>query len=87
MSRYVFDTNIVSLLLRRDNDVLEAMKTKVLPSDEIIGCPIVWFEVHRGLMAKDAKGQLKRFEQLFAAFRWQDLNRISSRIMRKILST
>lgn len=74
MKRYVFDTNVVSLLLRRDKNIIETMKTKLQPSDEIIGCPVVWFEVKRGLLAKDAAGQLKRFEQLFATFHWQDFN-------------
>lgn len=75
MTDYIFDTNIVSLLLRNDKDVTQRMSTTIRPEDTIIGCPVVWYEIRRGLLAKDAKKQMERFEKLFAVFQWQDYTR------------
>jgi tRNA(fMet)-specific endonuclease VapC len=72
MTLYVLDTNIVSLVLRRDPTVLAQFKQVLTPENVILGCPVVWYELRRGLLAKDAKQQLKRFESLFSAFVWQD---------------
>ena len=66
MSLYVFDTSIVSLILRRDPAVLKRLSEILMPDNHILGCPLVWHELRRGLLAKDAKGQMKRFEDLFA---------------------
>jgi tRNA(fMet)-specific endonuclease VapC len=74
MSTYVFDTNIVSLLLRRDTDVTQKMQATITASDTILGCPVVWYEIRRGLLVKDARTQMKHFEQLFNIFIWQDYN-------------
>jgi predicted nucleic acid-binding protein len=32
----------------------------------------VWYEIRRGLLAKDAKSQMHDFEALFTRFVWQD---------------
>lgn len=73
--RYVFDTNTISWLLARDASVIAGMTETIKPADLILGCPVVWFEVQRGLLAKDARRQNQRFEALFATFLWQDFNR------------
>jgi predicted nucleic acid-binding protein len=41
----------------------------------VLGCPMVWHEVRRGLLARDAKAQMALFENLFATFQWQDYTR------------
>lgn len=33
---------------------------------------MVWYEVRRGLLAKDAQSQMKNFEKLFSLYIWQD---------------
>ena len=72
MTTYVLDTNIISLLLR-NSAVVRVRLDKALTSDNVIlGCPIVWYEVRRGLLACDAKQQIQVFDILFAAFNWQD---------------
>jgi len=72
MTAYVFDTNTVSLILRRAPNVLSHLRTKLTRDDLIIGCPVVWYELKRGFLAKSATAQMKRFEALFATFVWQD---------------
>jgi tRNA(fMet)-specific endonuclease VapC len=45
------------------------------PDNLIIGCPMVWYEVRRGLIAKGATVQMQYFQNLFATFVWQDYTR------------
>ncbi len=72
MTSYVLDTNIISLILRRDAQVLAQFQEVVLADSTILACPVVWYEIRRGLLARDAKGQMQRFEVLFENFTWQD---------------
>lgn len=69
---YVLDTNIVSLWLRHDGKVSTRLRQTLTPDNVVIACPIVWYEVRRGLLAKGATIQLKGLENLFASFMWQD---------------
>ena len=71
-THYVLDTNIVTLLLRQDSSV-QTQLLRVLSNDTVIlGCPVVWHEVRRGLMAKQASRQLQHFDALFSSFVWND---------------
>lgn len=72
MTAYVLDTNIMSLALRPDPKVYARFNQILNPDNVILGCPTVWYELRRGLLARDAKGQMQRFEALFATFVWQD---------------
>ena len=72
MTIYVLDTNIISLLIRRDRNVQSQYQLRVGHEDTVIGCPMVWHETRRGLLAKDAKAQMRRFQSLFASFEWQN---------------
>jgi predicted nucleic acid-binding protein len=68
MTLYVLDTNIISLLLRQNTAILTNF-SKILTSDHtVLACPMVWYELRRGLLAKDAKGQMQRAEALFVTF-------------------
>lgn len=72
MTVYVLDTNIISLLLRQNTAILMNFR-QILSADHIVlACPMVWYELRRGLLAQDAKGQMQRLEALFATFEWQD---------------
>lgn len=72
MTVYVLDTNILSLVLRGDPTVMGRFTEAVEPDNTFIGCPLVWFEIRRGLLRRDAKRQLTRFEALFSTFLWRD---------------
>jgi tRNA(fMet)-specific endonuclease VapC len=72
MSRYVLDTNIVSFIVKRDSSVLSRFRSEITPDDVLIGCPMVWYEAQRGLLAKGAQSQINRFSALFNSFVWQD---------------
>lgn len=75
MNTYVLDTNIISLLLRRDPNV-EARIEKVFASDDVVVLsPLAFYESKRGLLKRDAKKQLPFFEEWSAQLVWQDLVR------------
>ncbi|MCC6805606.1 MAG: PIN domain-containing protein [Anaerolineae bacterium] len=80
MTRYVFDTNILSWLLAADPAIISRMNQQIKADDVILGCPIVWYEVRRGLLAKDARRQMQRLDALFATFLWQDYRRLDWRL-------
>lgn len=75
MTNYVLDTNIVSAIARRDQTIVSRMAATVKPDDHVFGCPMVWYEVRRGLLAKAAAMQMEYFEEVFANFVWQDYTR------------
>ncbi|MFN8421466.1 MAG: PIN domain-containing protein [Anaerolineae bacterium] len=66
------DTNIISLLLRENANVVARMDVVTNEQNRFIGCPTVWYEVRRGLLTRDAKKQAAKFEALFNIFEWQD---------------
>src|SRR5689334_5160691 len=74
MTTYVLDTNIVSLVLRNQALVRARLSEALSPENIILGCPVVWYEVRRGLIARDARRQIGTFDSVFAVFVWQDLN-------------
>src|SRR5260221_8779882 len=73
MTNYVLDTNIISQALHsRTTSAFIRLQQVMIPENVVIGCPVVWYEVRRGLLAKDAKAKMSYFEAMFATFAWQD---------------
>jgi predicted nucleic acid-binding protein len=75
MTSYVLDTNIVSLILRSEIQVMRRFRSALAADGVILSCPIVWYEIYRGLLSKDAKRQIQRFEALFSSFVWDNYRR------------
>lgn len=75
MTLFVLDTNIISSLLRRNPLAVARLDVTTVPENTFIGCPMVWHEVRRGLLARDARLQMRLFEVLFTQFDWQDYSR------------
>ncbi len=71
MNYFVFDTNIVSGLLKLNPQLMQRLAGIVTPENVILGCPVVWYEVRRGLLEKGATVQMRDFEILFSRFVWQ----------------
>src|SRR5688572_30324332 len=72
MKRCVLDTNIVSFIVKQDAHIESRFQAIITPDDVLIGCPMVWYEAQRGLLAKGAQSQINRFTILFNSFVWQD---------------
>jgi len=74
-SVYLLDTNIISLLLRRDPIVAQRLEDALAANATIVLSPIVFYETQRGLLKRDAKKQRTFFERLSPKFVWRDLER------------
>lgn len=73
MASYILDTNILTGLLRPDPIIKKHYLMALDNGDTYIGCPVVYYEVKRGLLAKDKRSKLPLFESLFYdIFEWQD---------------
>jgi tRNA(fMet)-specific endonuclease VapC len=72
---YVIDTDTVSYLLRGNVGAIDGMRVATLRGAKIYLCPVVWFEVRRGLLQRDARRQLQIFERFAALLEWRDLDR------------
>lgn len=76
MTVYVLDTSIISLILRRQPEVRSRFNRALTSENAFLGCPVVWYEVRRGLLSRDAKGQIRTFDRLFSTFVWQDYTQL-----------
>lgn len=72
MITYVLDTNIISLILRKEATVAARLEEVQSTRHRMFGCPAVWYEVRRGLLYRDSKAQMSHFFLLFDRFEWQD---------------
>lgn len=74
-ARFVIDSNILSRILRKDQRVAGRLEEAVQANAEIYMCPVVYFEVLRGLLYREATRQLRDFEEFVARFQWIDFLR------------
>ena len=58
--------------MRGDPIVITRFNAVLTPENLVIACPLVWYEIRRGLLRRDARRQMTRFEELFQTFIWQD---------------
>jgi len=66
---YVLDTNIVSAVIRATSPARENFFEAIRSDASFLLCPIVYFEMHRGLVKKNATSQLRAFNRLISI--WQ----------------
>jgi predicted nucleic acid-binding protein len=69
---FVLDTNIVSFIINNYQSVINTFDARIQPGDTVLICPVVWFEVRRGLLANNSVKKMRRFEVLLQNFVWQD---------------
>ncbi|MBI5292832.1 MAG: PIN domain-containing protein [Chloroflexi bacterium] len=72
---YVLDTNIVTGILKKDARVVSRLRQALAANAMIALSPVVFYEVKRGLLKKDAHKQMGFFEKLANTFQWDDLQR------------
>ena len=73
---YLLDTNAITGILKRDARVVEHVTAALTADARLFLSPIVYYEVKRGLLRRDARKQLEFFEQLARSLRWDDLQRV-----------
>jgi tRNA(fMet)-specific endonuclease VapC len=72
---YVLDTNIFTAILRKEPKAVEQAEKALATNAEFLLCPVVFYEVYRGLLHRDAKRQLSFYLQFVTGFTWDDLDR------------
>ena len=78
MAKYLLDSDIITCILRRkenvDFSIIRKFKNVLKANARILICPIVFYEVARGLYHKNALKQLKALEILVEASEWCEFN-------------
>jgi tRNA(fMet)-specific endonuclease VapC len=72
--RYLLDTNILSGLLRSEPGLVARIDQAAADQAEFLLCPLVFYEIVRGLHHRDAKMQLQLFLEYVKGFTWDDFN-------------
>lgn len=75
MPRYSLDSNILSYVLRKDPRVSRRFEQLLRENHECIICPVVYYELRRGLLKKDARAQLSALESIVSKLDWLDFER------------
>ncbi len=74
--RYVLDTNIMSAILRKEPGVIHHVSLALLANAEFLLCPVVFYEILRGLERRDAKKQRTYFLRFVETFTWDDFTKL-----------
>ena len=72
--RYVLDTNIFTALLRHEPHTLARVIRATQDEVDLLLCPIVFYEVYRGLRYRDARQQLDFFLNYVTTFIRDEFN-------------
>lgn len=75
MARFVLDSDTISYILQRRREVLAQLAEAVRRNAQIFLCPIVYFQVRRGLLHKGAERQLRDFDGFALGLKWADFDR------------
>ena len=74
-ARYVLDANILTAILKRDPVATGRVNSALQSNAEFVMCPVVFYEIYRGLLHKDARKQLGFLLRYIGAYTWDDLKR------------
>lgn len=83
---YALDSNTISNILRKNIAAMQRWRREELNGNRVVIPLIVYYEVRRGLLAKDAKRQTGYFNDLCEALGIQDLTIADMNIAAQIYS-
>jgi tRNA(fMet)-specific endonuclease VapC len=72
---YLLDTNAVTAILKRNPRVLEKLRARLRANCSILISAVVYHEIRRGLIKRDAMRQLAHFEAMVRDWTWLDVQR------------
>lgn len=72
---YLLDTNIVTAILKKDPHVAGRLRAGLAANARILISAVVYYEIKRGLLKRDAMRQLAAFEEMVSKFEWLDVER------------
>jgi tRNA(fMet)-specific endonuclease VapC len=75
VARLVLDTNTISRVPRRDSTVLTRLEEAAVGGHDLFMCPVVFYELRRGLEHRDARRQLDDLDAFTRTLHWADYDR------------
>lgn len=75
MKRYNLDTNIISYLLKGDQDLFLKINKEITGENEIFINAVTYYEIYRGLLFVDNHSKLKIFKEMCNIFGILELNK------------
>jgi len=75
VTRFVLDTNIVSQILRRNAAALARLSEAADHDDDLFMCPVVFYELWRGLSYRRADRQMRELNAFARTLQWVDYDR------------
>ena len=75
MMTYVLDTNTVTAVLKKDAQVVTRLRSVLASDSRVLVSAVVYYEITRGLLWRDAIGLLAAFDRLVASLEWLDVTR------------
>jgi len=66
--KYILDTNIISAILKGNEEVKNKFDDAISNEDEILINGICYYEIKRGLLDLNATGELKKFQSFCEVF-------------------
>ena len=76
MARFVLDTNVVSQILRRNATALANLQESAERDDDLFMCPVVFYELWRGLRYRTANRQLTELQAFSRTLQWVEYDRV-----------
>ena len=73
MTTYLLDTNILSAIIRKEALAEQRFRQAVADDDTLLLSIVVFYEIKRGLLKRDAKKQMAVFEHLADQLAWCDV--------------
>jgi predicted nucleic acid-binding protein len=77
MTSYSLDTDTITKLLKKhpgNQRVVERFRKELRRNSQFMMCPVVFYEIRRELVMKNAVAQLAAFENLAEAMVWKEFN-------------
>ena len=77
MSTYSLDTDIITKLLKKhpgNQSVVDRFREELKRNSLFFICPVVFYEIRRELLFKDAVVQFTAFERLVEAMAWKEFS-------------
>lgn len=72
---YLLDTNIVTAILKKDPQVINRLQAKLAANAHVRISAVVYYEIRRGLLKRNAVHQLVAFEEMVRSLEWIDVER------------
>ena len=72
---YILDTNMVTAILKKDRHVTGCFRKALAGNARIFISPVVYYEIRRGLLWRDAAAQLTAFDELAGRLEWLSVDR------------